>query len=221
MKLLVLLCMYSLMAGCSSTSESLYFGTYTRVGIDASTDGVGIGVKNSTVQITPPKKDGSSFDVVGTSDIDLGYTYAIIEETVAVGAAAVCASKAQTEKSVTEVVSNQRSSTEVVYDSVIFGAFTSWSLLDLNVGANSPSQGINFGYKRGVGVKMPIKDDKVGSIFAKITVNNSKSDRVSQPYDGGTRTVQTFATGIPAIIMSSRASKAITGDDSVEGCVAP
>lgn len=78
-------------AGCSH--DSLYFGSYTRVGIDASATGAGIGVKNAALNIAPPKSNGQLYDVLGTTDMDLGYTYAVINEEIAVGDAANCAAQ--------------------------------------------------------------------------------------------------------------------------------
>jgi len=84
-----------LLSGCAS-NDALYFGSYTRVGIDASVDGIGIGAKNAALNITPPKKEGGAFDVIGTSDIDIAYTNAVVKEVIAVGEAAKCAARKKT-----------------------------------------------------------------------------------------------------------------------------
>lgn len=205
------------LTGCAT--DSLYFGTYTRVGIDASTDGAGIGAKNVTLNIAPPKKDGTAFDVLGTSDIDLAYTDVVIKEIVAVGEAARCA--AQRDKP-----ANAKTATDVSEEKppavgpVIFGAYTSWSLIDLSWGG-ATATGINFGYKRGVGVRLPIVNDSVGPVYASVQINTTDDDTVAEKTNvGGTRNIYTFATGSAAIIKAAQEAKALNGgDSSYEGCL--
>ena len=215
MKRIVLIASFAL-TGCAS--DSLYFGTYTRVGIDASTDGAGIGVKNAALNIAPTKKDGSAFDVLGTSDIDLAYTDVVIKEIVAVGEAAKCA--AQRSKPADAKSVSATADTTPAVGPVIFGAYTSWSLVDLSWGG-ATAQGINFGYKRGVGVKLPIINDTVGSVYASVSINTTDSDAVAAKTNvGGTRNIYTFATGTAAIIKAAQEAKALNGGDaSYEGCL--
>ncbi|HDZ07847.1 hypothetical protein [Pseudohongiella sp.] len=207
-----------LISGCAS-NKSLYFGTYTRIGIDASSDGVGIGAKNAALNTAPAKKDGGAFDVLGTSDLDIAYTNTVIEEVVAVGQAAICAAQKA------PVADNVKAFTELLPKpseggSVIFGTYSSWSLLDLSWGG-ATSTGINFGYKRGTGVKMPIVNDNVGSVYASISVNTTDDDLVAPKTNiGGTRNVHTFATGEAAIIKASEESRALNGNDAAyAGCL--
>lgn len=82
MEACLILCAF-FFAGC--TKDAIYFGTYTRVGIDASTDGAGIGLKNSALNIARTREDGRAFDMLGSMDMDLGYTYVIVDEKVAWG----------------------------------------------------------------------------------------------------------------------------------------
>ena len=207
-----------LISGCASNS-SLYFGTYTRIGIDASTDGAGIGAKNAALNVTPPKKDGSAFDVLGTSDLDIAYTNTVIKEVVAVGQAAKCAAIKKPVAS--DVATFTKSSPEPsAVGPIIFGTYSSWSLLDLSWGG-ATSTGINFGYKRGTGVKMPIVNDNVGSVYASISINTTDNGLIAEKTNiGGTRNKHTFATGQAAIIKASEESKALNGGDvSYAGCL--
>ncbi|UMZ14266.1 hypothetical protein I9018_11505 [Pseudomonas sp. MPFS] len=219
MKITALITAFAL-TGC--TSHSLYFGTYTRVGIDASSDGAGIGVKNATLNVTPPKKDGSAFDVLGTSDIDLAYTDVVINEVVAVGDAAKCA--AMKNPSVApQALAKIRSLNDPqppAVGPVIFGAYTSWSLLDLSWG-EATATGINFGYKRGVGVKLPIVNDQVGAVYANVSINTTTSDTVApKTHIGGARNVYVFATGTAALIKASQEAPRLNGGDkNYAGCI--
>lgn len=161
-------------SGCTS-NKSLYFGTYTRIGIDASSDGAGIGAKNAALNITPPKEGGGAFDVLGTSDLDIAYTNAVIKEVVAVGEAAKCAARKTPVAKTVEAYTKSSPEPSAV-GPIIFGTYSSWSLLDLSWGG-ATSTGINFGYKRGTGVKMPIVNDSVGSVYASISVNTTDKKR--------------------------------------------
>ena len=210
--------------GCAS--QSLYFGTYNRVGIDASTNGVGIGTKVAAVNITPPKSDGSAFDVLGTSDLDINYIDVVIKEIVAVGKAAKCASiSTPTFSTINDFLLGEKTeeNNKAEYiGRIIFGAYSSWSLLDLSWGG-ATATGINFGYKRGVGIKVPIVNDKIGSAFALITVNTastSKSETVALKSNiGGTRSKHTFATGNAAIIKASKEAGPLNDDNQHSGCL--
>ncbi len=212
----VLISLMLILSGCAS-NKALYFGTYTRVGIDASTNGAGVGVKNAALQITPPKDDGSAFDILGTTDMDIGYTYVILDEVVAVGDAAKCA--ANKTPGVT-LESSLESEDEPTIGPVIFGAYTSWSLIDLSWGG-ATATGINFGYKRGVGVRMPIVNDTVGSVYAHVSINTTDDTTIAPiSLKGGTRNKHTFATGEAAIIKASAEAKALNGGDaSYAGCI--
>ncbi len=215
MKYLVLIATL-LIVGCEST-KSLYFGTYTRIGIDASTDGAGIGAKNAALNITPTKKDGSTFDVLGTSDLDIAYTNTVIKEVIAVGDAALCAAmKNETDISFEEFI---KTDDTTPVGPLVFGTYSSWSLLDLSWG-DATSKGINFGYKRGTGVKMPIVDDNVGAAYASISVNTTGDNAIAPKTNiNGTRNTHTFATGKAAMIKASQEAAALNGGDTdYAGC---
>lgn len=203
-------------AGCS-TNDSLYFGTYTRVGIEASTDGAGIGAKNAAFNIMPPKDDGSAFDVIGTSDIDIAYTQTVIKETFAVGKAAVCAASKEV---LIDSASLEDEEEVPSVGPIIFGTYSSWSLLDLSWG-DSIATGINFGYKRGTGVKMPVVEDHVGSVYASISVNTTTGETIAPKSNiDGTRSIHTFATGTAAIIKASQEANILNGNDNTyNGCI--
>ena len=218
--------------GCAS-NQSLYFGTYNRVGIDASANGVGIGTKVAAVNITPPKSDGSAFDVLGTSDLDIDYIDVVIKEVVAVGKAAKCASMSTPtfptinafllkENNNAGRGASTKKNNNADIGRIIFGAYSSWSLLDLSWGG-ATATGINFGYKRGVGIKVPIVNDKIGSAFALITVNTastSESETVALKSNiGGTRSKHTFATGNAAIIKASKEAGPLNDDNQFSGCL--
>ena len=210
------------LGGCAN---ALYFGTYTRVGIDASTDGAGIGAKNEALNIAPPKKDGSAFDVLGTSDLDISLSKVVISEVVAVGEAARCAASKKKDAKISTLVTHGTEAKKV--GNVIFGTYSSWSLVDLSWG-NATAKGINFGYKSGTGVRMPVVDDDVGSVYAKITVNSTGevgNDIAKTSQVGGTRATHSFATGTAAIIKASAEANALNNTkdaaekDKYPGCL--
>ncbi len=228
------------MAGCSN---ALYFGTYSRIGIDASTDGAGIGAKHSEIVVSPTKSDGSAHDVLGRADHDLSLISAVIDEEFAVGEAARCAaarvvSQQDAAKGFVAIDPNDPSTISEVdgqeNTKLIFGAHTSYSLVDLAWG-ESAVRGINFGFKRSVGVRMPIKDDSLGSAYTRIRLNTLSASELNDPNEpgyappdpnnpgppvsrtGGVRTKSVFATGVAAIIMANERASEIT---EVEGAKA-
>lgn len=187
----------AILSGCGS---AVYFAGYTRVGIDASVDNVGIGVRQAAVTVSPPKKDGSAHDIVAQTDMDLSLGDVVISQEVAVGDAA---------KELTALPNSDRSnlrSDEKDPTSLFFGAFTSWSLIEINAG-NSASPGIMFGFKRATAVRMPVIDDKIGSAYAQIQINTTPNDvRGVAPsaLPGGVRNSYKFATGQPAIDLAKK-----------------
>jgi hypothetical protein len=210
----LLILLISTTAACGH--DSLYFGSYTRVGIDASATGAGVGVKNAALNIAPPKSDGQLYDVIGTTDMDLGYTYAVINEEIAVGDAANCAAQKQRSTHVDALSDGGKTS-----GAVVFGAYTSWALLDLSWG-DATSKGIHFGYKRGVGVRVPVREDSVGAVYANTMLNTTNKAALGTPKSefGGARYSQTFATGKAAIIKASgRSAQLNGGDNSYAGCM--
>lgn len=210
----------ALLVALTGCTNSLYFGTYTRVGIDASADGAGIGGKNATLNIAPTKKDGSTFDVLGTSDVDLSYSDVIISERLAVGEAARCAAvKSPSLDRATIMAGTEKPPTA---GPVIFGTYSSFSLVDLSLN-NSVSPGITFGYKRGTGLRMPVENDEVGSAYASISVNTSdKGATHTQSAIGGIRNKHVFATGTAALIKASEDAPALNGgNNAFKGCITP
>jgi hypothetical protein len=209
----ILLLLVCAATGCSH--DSLYFGSYTRIGIDASATGAGIGVKNAALNISPPKSSGELYDVIGTTDIDIGYTYAIINEEIAIGDAANCAASNK------KIDLNSFADTGKTSGAVVFGAYTSWALFDFSWG-DATSKGIHLGYKRGVGVRVPVQDDKVGAVYANTTLNttNDVSFVNIKSSQGGTRYSQTFATGKAAVIRAAgRATSLNGGASGYDGCL--
>src|SRR3989338_6051254 len=154
------------LSGCST--DSLFVGTYTRVGIDASQDGAGggVGVKNVAMTIAPTKPGGEAYDVLGTTDVDLAFTNLVLSEIVATGQAAVCASgKSKASDLVTQANAELKS-----LGPLVFVAATSWSLLEVSFG-EATGPGISFGYRRAVGIRMPIKNETIGSTFASVSIS--------------------------------------------------
>jgi hypothetical protein len=215
-KTLAFVAVSTTLAGCPS--KALYFGTYTRVGIDVSQDsgGAGIGVKNIALSIAPPKKDGTAFDVLGTSDIDLGITDLAMSEIVAIGPAALCAAGASDRATLAAaaVAPNAKS-----HGPLIFSAATSWSLLDLSWG-DATGAGLTFGYKRTVGIRMPIVSDTVGAAFAKVTINTTSTTHgeAEKSEIGGTRSKFVFSTGQAAVIKAGQKATEVNGGTATVGC---
>jgi len=186
------------------------------VGIDASATGAGIGVKNAALNIAPPKSNGQLYDVIGTTNMDLGYTYAVINEEIAIGDAANCAAQKLQSTNINSFSDSGKTS-----GAVVFGAYTSWALLDLSWG-DATSKGIHLGYKRGVGVRVPVRDDNVGAVYANTMLNTTDTASLDTPKSefGGARYSQTFATGKAAIIKASgRSAQLNGGDKSYAGCL--
>jgi len=204
------------LSGCAT--NSLYFGAYTRVGIDASADGAGIGAKSAAVTIARPKEDGTAFDVIGHSDVDVSFNEAIIHEVVATGEAAKCAAA----KDRSLAVKTQDGLPKM--GRVIFGSSVSWSLVELNWNNASAPPGLLFGYKRSTGIKLPIVKDTVGSVFADISINTTDYATSTNEHGSktkGTRSKHTFATGDAAVIRASSpesVERLNGGDKSIKGC---
>ena len=208
---------------CSGCTKSLYMSSYTRVGIDASADGIGIGAKNATINTAPTKSTGEAFNVLGTVDLDIKYTGVILKEVVATGKASECAAYVRpsvealsnTTKFLNTLTAQEKGKPNKLY----FGTYTSWSLIDLSW-RQATGSGLNFGYKRGVGLKMPIKDDNIGSVYADISLNTTdQGDDISKSKINGYRSIQTFATGQPAIIKASLNSEKLTQNAKIKGCL--
>jgi len=207
--------------GCQS-KDVLYFGTYTRVGVDASTDGGGIGVKNAAFNITPQQEDGNVFSVLGTSDIDVSYFDTVINEVFAVGDAAKCASSKIALADPQDALGISQQSNSLIKP-IVFATYSSWSLVDLSFG-NATAVGINFGYKRGTGVKMNVVNGKVGSVYSSTSVNttsNSATENIAPKSNiSGTRNKHVFATGDAALIKASQEAPKLNGGDSnYQGCL--
>ncbi|MFJ2683344.1 hypothetical protein ACIOYV_06345 [Pseudomonas sp. NPDC087342] len=204
------------LSGCST--DSLFVGTYTRVGIDASQDGAGggIGVKNVAMTIAPTKANGQAYDVLGTTDVDLAFSNLVLSETVATGEAAVCASG---KSKVTELIALAEKATKP-QGPLIFVASTSWSLLEVSLG-EATGPGISFGYRRTVGIRMPIKNETIGSTFASVsisTVDNDHGSTAPKTEIGGTRSVYTFATGKASVNMAQKYASKIASNSQHIGC---
>lgn len=222
---LVAISLLSLLAGCS-TSNSVFVGTYTRVGIDASQagGGAGIGMKNLALTIAPTKEGGQPFDVVGTSDIDLAVTEFALHEVVATGPAALCATRQMTVEAArakAREVDNKDAQAGAAPSTgpLIFVASTSFSLVDVGVG-EADGAGINLGYKRTVGVRMPIRNNTLGAAYASVGINSTASDfgRAPKSAIGGVRSQYTFATGQAAVNQAKADAAALTGGTVPEGC---
>lgn len=244
------------LAGCST--DGLFVGTYTRVGIDASKDGAGagIGVKNIAVAVAPTKENGDAYNILGKTDIDLAFTDFALFEIVATGEAAECASGKSTVVELTKAVKGTTETADAAAveaatpfadktpgvaaliaavkdktektaktekkkqpNPLIFVAGTSWSLLDVSLGeATGPS--ISFGYRRTVGIRMPIKNEVVGSSYASVSINTMKTkhsnDAEPSQIKGGTRSVYVFATGTASINMAQKYAGNIA--QGMKGC---
>lgn len=206
------------LAGCS-TPNALYVGTYTRVGIDASQNGAGggIGFKNVAMTIAPTKSTGEAYDVLGTTDVDLALNNLVLVETVATGEAAVCASG---KSALAVLVKNVTAKTPKPPGPLIFLADTSWSLLEVSMG-EAAGPGISFGYRRTVGIRMPIKNEKIGSSYASVSISTLAIDHTSTAKKtevSGTRSVYTFATGEASVNMAQKYAAKVAGNPQQVGC---
>jgi hypothetical protein len=221
-KLLVVLSA-TVLAGCTTTN-TLFVGTYTRAGIDVSqeTAGGGIGVKNAALTIAPTKTTGEPFDVLGTSDIDLSFTDVALNEVVATGTAAVCASGV-TKKTAAMFAAEEKARAKTEKEAtgpLIFAAVTSWSLIEVNAGQVT-GPGVSFGYKRTVGIRMPVKEDKIGATFATVAINTKSTAHANGAPKSeldGIRSVYTFSTGEAAINMARKYADQVTGKTGHTGC---
>jgi hypothetical protein len=206
------------LSGCS-TPDTLYVGTYTRVGIDASqsSTGGGIGFRNVALTIAPTNANGDAYDVLGTTDVDLALGDLTLVETVATGEAAVCASGKRT---VSDLVSKIKNAPKKEPGPLIFVADTSWSLLEVSVG-DAVGPGISFGYRRIVGIRMPVKNEHIGSAYGSVSISTLKTAHTSKAVPteiGGTRSVYTFATGEASVNMAQSYAKNLVGNTQQQGC---
>lgn len=204
--------------GCA-TPSALFVGTYTRVGIDASQSGAGggIGFKNVAMTIAPTKATGEAYDILGTTDVDLSLTELALVETVATGEAAVCASGG---KSRAELARKSTAKTNKPPGPLIFLADTSWSLLEVSMG-EAAGPGISFGYRRTIGIRMPIKNEKVGSSYASVSISNLSTTHESGATETkvkGIRSLYTFATGAASVNMAQKNADKIGGITGQKGC---
>ncbi|MBL4673541.1 MAG: hypothetical protein JKX81_14875 [Arenicella sp.] len=182
------------LSGCAN---KVYFGTSTRLAIDFSSDGAGIGYKNSQMAIVPPKEDGNEFSVLGSSDIDISLSKIMIDEEFATGKAAEYASQDD----------GSEKDLNAAHGNLLFGAYTSVSIIDLNFGVTNPFQGATFGYKRATATIIPIVDDSLRSVYAKTSINSEPYDAETNPCGtktDGLRFVQLFATGKAAVNMAKQ-----------------
>ncbi len=225
-----------LLAGCVNSKKNLYFGTYTRIGIDASANNSGIGFKTAAIKVAPPKKNGKSFDVLAQSDVTLSYFDVVVDEVVAVGDPAKCASYLNPAQYAATLRSQQNlnpknidafqiasNTSQFSHGPIIYGASTGWSLIDLSWGG-TPGAGINFGYKRTVGIKMPVVDNNIGDAYARIQINSSNDSKTNGTApisltNKGTRTINSFATGQAAIIKAANQAQLLNDDAKFKGCL--
>lgn len=210
------------LSGCAN--KDLYLASYSRVGIDGSTNGAGIGAKSGYIKVSPTKPDGSPYTVLGSSDIDVSITNVIIEEVLATGMAAICAANKKTDPALVaptdkinafileKMEDRSISVTQGKSPTLIFGSYSSWSLIDLSW-AEASSQGINFGYKRSTGLKIPTPSgsEDIASVYAKVTVNTTSDKGQYTTRINGIRNTHTFATGAAAIIKASRNANILSG----------
>lgn len=215
---LTLVVAFFTLSGCSSP-DTLYVGTYTRVGIDASQNsaGGGIGFRNVALTVAPTNANGDAYDVLGTTDVDLAFRNLVLVETVATGEAAVCASG---KSKVSELVAVIKQGNQPKPGPLIFVADTSWSLLEVSMG-DAVGPGITFGYRRIVGIRMPVKNEHIGSAYGSVSISTLDTDHPSNAEPtkiGGTRSVYTFATGIASVNMAQKYAKQVVGNSHQQGC---
>ncbi|WP_397448668.1 hypothetical protein [Pseudomonas sp. NA-150] len=206
------------LSGCS-TPDTLYVGTYTRVGIDASHSsmGGGIGFRNVALTVAPTNAKGDAYDVLGTTDVDLALRNLVLVETVATGEAAVCASG---NSKVSDLVADIKNAPQKEPGPLIFVADTSWSLLEVSVG-DAVGPGISFGYRRIVGIRMPVKNEHIGSAYGSVsisTLETAHTNKAEPTEIGGTRSVYTFATGKASVNMAQKYANKVVGNIQQQGC---
>lgn len=210
---------FALLSGCAK--NTVYFGTNTNfaIDIDASSGSANIGYKNSQFASIPPKEDGTSYSVLGSSDVDVSISDMVIEEEFATGLAAECAAS-RTVKKVDE-------EDETKYGTLLFASYFSVSLFDVNLGADNPFSGASIGYKRSTATVIPIKNNKLRSVYAKTSVNtlpyenNNTGNNDTRTHTKGIRFKQDFATGNASRYLASYNAKSLTKIDNVTGCIPP
>lgn len=206
------------LTGCAAP-DALFVGTYTRLGIDASQSGAGggIGFKNVAITVAPTKTTGEAYDILGTTDVDLAFDKLALVETVATGEAAVCASGKST---VADLAKKLEETERKSRGPLIFLADTSWSLIEVSMG-EAAGPGISFGYRRTVGIRMPIKNENIGSVYASVSISTLDTDHANTAKKtevDGIRSVYTFATGAASVKMAQRYATDIAGNPLQSGC---
>ncbi len=211
--------------GCAK--NTVYFGTNTNLAIDvdASSGSANIGYKNSQFASIPPKDDGTSFSILGSSDVDVSISDMVIEEEFATGLAAECAASRKTKKG------DDKEEDKTQYGTLLFASYFSVSLFDVNLGADNPFLGASIGYKRSTATVIPIKNDKLRSVYAKTSVNTlpyessdsgsttNKGNNDTRTHTKGIRFKQDFATGRASQYLASYNAKSLTKIDNAAGCI--
>lgn len=205
----------ALSTGCAK--NTVYFGTNTNLAVDfdVTSRSANIGYKNSQFASIPPKEDGTSFSVLGQSDVDVSISDMVIDEVFATGLAAECAAS----KPIPADALTGADKTK--YGTLLFASYFSVSLFDVNLGATNPFLGGSIGYKRATATVIPIKKNHLRSVYAKNSVNTLKHDATTQQngtQTDGIRFKQDFATGEASLFMASKNAKILTNDTSSIGC---
>ncbi|WP_295879957.1 hypothetical protein [uncultured Thiohalocapsa sp.] len=198
---LAVLCLLASMGASGCGGPSVYFAGYTRIGVDASVDGAGVGVRQSAVTLSPPRADGGAHDLAAVTDMDLSLTDLVISQDLATGDAANALSTDGNS------LAPQRGTGQFEEDSrLLFGSFTSWSLLEVNA-PDSASPGILFGFKRAVALRVPVRKDRIGATYAGVDINTTGDRHHGVPASalpGGVRNSYRFATGRPAVALAKQ-----------------
>lgn len=200
-----------LSTGCTNR---VYFGTSTRFALDASSTTAGLGYKAAQFAYIPPKKDGGEYSVLGKSDVDLSITNIVVEEEFATGQAAECAADR-------DFKINNAEEARTTKGNLVFGAYTSASLIDVNFGSANPFAGASIGYKRETATVIPITEDGLlRSVYAKSNISSLdySTTETNGSKTGGVRFRQIFATGKAAVMVARDKLPSIAATSGATAC---
>lgn len=178
--------------GCSTSRDTLYFGTHTTLGVDVSGD-IGtpdhatLGYARDEVAIVPPRaEDGQPHSVLGGLDADLSLKHFRVNQVFATGAAAEAASQKSAGKATeTQPTTDTSTKSDAASNTdnktlaserlrpVLFAASTDFSLVSIGNKPGAMAPELHLGYKRTEAAVIPVSAGQpAGSVYATIALSN-------------------------------------------------